>query len=80
MNATDLSSAIRNNIARARYEFTPRSVDRPALAGRYVLPSTLTGVAIWREKGLIDEVTVNGRRYYVLSDKAMRIRAQITTP
>lgn len=77
MNTNDLSPAIRTNIARARYEFTPRAADRPALAGRYVLPSTLQGVTVWREHGLLDEVHTNGRRYYALSDKAVQIRAAL---
>lgn len=75
--ASNLSKVILRNIARARYECTPRPDDRPALAGRYVLPGSLTGVAVWREKGLIDEVSVNGRRYYVLSEQAVQIRIGI---
>ncbi len=61
-------------IADARHEHTPRAADRPALAGRYVLPDRLQGIAVWREHGLLDEVTTNGRRYYVLSPKAATLR------
>lgn len=74
----ELSDSIRRSITSARYEYTPRSADRPALAERYVLPHTLTGVAVWREKGLLDDVTVNGRHYYVLSAKAVELRDELT--
>lgn len=72
-----LSPAILKGIARARYEYTPHRADRQALAGRYVLPSTLNGVAVWREHGLIDDITVNRRTYYVLSEKAVNIRTAL---
>ncbi|MFI2078498.1 hypothetical protein [Streptomyces triculaminicus] len=78
-DADDLNPTLLHGIRRARYEHTTRAADRPALAGRYVLPSYLQGPDVWREKGLIDDVTVNGRHYYVLSEKAMRIRTTLTT-
>ncbi|GGX40338.1 hypothetical protein [Streptomyces noursei] len=78
ISVSDLSQVILRCIERARYEYTTRPADRQALAGRYILPSLLTGVAVWREKGLLDDVTVNGRHYYVLSEQAVRIRAEIT--
>ncbi|MFI0156173.1 helix-turn-helix domain-containing protein [Streptomyces lydicus] len=70
-----LSPKILQGIRRARYEYTTRNADRPALAGRYVLPGLLPGVAVWREKGLVDDIQVNGRSYYVLSDRAVQVRA-----
>lgn len=72
-----LGTKILQNIRRARYEYTTRNADRSALAGRYVLPGLLPGVAVWREKGLVDGVQVNGRHYYVLSDRAVEIRAAL---
>ncbi|MFF9624304.1 hypothetical protein [Streptomyces griseosporeus] len=74
----ELSEAVLRNIATARYEYAPHRADKEALAGRYVLPR-LQGIAVWREKGLVDEIRVNGRRHYVLSEKAVRIRATITS-
>jgi hypothetical protein len=82
----ELNETLRNSIARARYEYTPRRADKPALAGRYVVACPLSnqktpllrGSAVWRKHGLIEDVTVNGRTYYVLSAKAMRIRATLT--
>ncbi|MFF2852634.1 hypothetical protein ACFVT5_41035 [Streptomyces sp. NPDC058001] len=72
-----IGPAILTNIRRARLGYTRYRADRPALAERYVLPGLLQGVAVWREKGLVDEVTVNGRRYHVLSAKAVAIRATL---
>jgi hypothetical protein len=80
---TKINDYLRRSIARARYEYTPYREDRPALAGRYVIAypfaggtrPSLPGVDVWREYGLLDEVTVGRRRYYVLSEKAVQIRS-----
>lgn len=84
---TEISDVLRRNIARARYEHTPYHTDRPALAGHYVIAypfagrthPSFPGVDVWREHGLLDEVTVGRRRYYVLSEKAVQIRSTLTT-
>ncbi|MEV6548026.1 CopG family transcriptional regulator [Streptomyces sp. NPDC051597] len=86
ISASDLNETLLRDIARARYEYTRRPADRPALSGRWVIAYPLSGskvpsfpgVDVWREKGLIDDITVNGRCYYVLSEQAARIRAEIT--
>ncbi|MBD0743621.1 hypothetical protein [Streptomyces sp. CBMA152] len=85
ISASDLNQTLLRDIARARLEYTRHRADRPALAGRYVVACplagfkvpSLPGVDVWREKGLIDEIAVNGRCYYVLSEQATRIRAEI---
>jgi hypothetical protein len=80
-----LGDTILSGIRRARLGYSPRRADRDALAGRYVvahpyganrIPS-LWGEGVWREYGLIDEVTTGGRTYYVLSAKAEQLRAQL---
>ncbi|OII60594.1 hypothetical protein BJP40_09545 [Streptomyces sp. CC53] len=83
----DLNPTILRSIRRARLAYTPHRADKHALADRYVVAYPLTGyshpsafgVTVWREKGLIDDITVNGRTYYVLSEMAARIRAAIAT-
>ena len=80
-----LSQSTLDSIRRARLGYTPRRDDRVALAGRYVVAypfgsyrvPSFPGVAVWREKGLLDDVTINGRTYYVLSSKAEQIRATL---
>lgn len=55
-----------------------RSHRGPALAGRYLLPSMgYVSYQPQQDQGLVDTLTVNGRVWYVLSDKAVRIRTQL---
>lgn len=50
----------------------------PALAGRYLLPSMgYVSYPIEQEQGLVETLTVNSRVHYVLTDKAIRIRAEL---
>ncbi|KAF0649221.1 MULTISPECIES: helix-turn-helix domain-containing protein [Streptomyces] len=85
-DTSDLNPTILRSIRRARLGYTPRRADRAALADRYVLafpigtyrwPSTFLGVNVWRSKGLLDTVEINGRHYYVLSARGARIRATL---
>jgi hypothetical protein len=75
----ELGETVVQLIRRARLGYSPRPADREALAGRYVLPSQspVARSSTMQEQGLVDVITVGSRSYWVLSDKAVRIRAQL---
>lgn len=83
--AAGLSQVTLTKIRRARLGYTPRRADKAALADRYVVAypfadykyPSFPGVDVWRQKGLLDDVTVNGRTYYALSEKAVSIRESL---
>lgn len=55
-----------------------RSHHGPALAGRYLLPSMgYVSYQPMQDQGLVDTIKTRGRVHYVLSDKAVRIRAAL---
>jgi hypothetical protein len=65
-------------IRRAKLGRARHASDKAALTNRYVLPSIgAVSYPIEQEQGLVDILNVNGRVYYVLSDKAVAIRTQI---
>lgn len=68
------------DIRRAQLGRARRTSHKPALADRYVLPSIGTiSYEPQIEQGLVEALTVGGFTYYVLTEKAVAIRAQLTT-
>ncbi|WP_442803674.1 hypothetical protein OG411_30135 [Streptomyces pseudogriseolus] len=73
-----LDEATLRHIRRARLGRAQRTSDKDALADRYVLPSIgAVSYASEKELGLVEDLTVNGRVYYVLTAKAARLREQL---
>jgi hypothetical protein len=66
------------HIRRARLGRAQRTSHKPALANRYVLPSI--GHVSYEpqiEQGLVEALNVSGFTYYVLTEKAARVREQL---
>ncbi|MFR9800080.1 helix-turn-helix domain-containing protein [Streptomyces sp. MS06] len=68
----DVAALLRDTFAQARYEHSPRPSYRAAVTGRYVLPPHTWGSAALLRWGLVDELIVRGRTWYLLTPSAVR--------